>query len=506
MHTPAEEVGLMGLRLATRVQHALDGIAPNEMKALLRAIHATARDRHLAYQRHGLTETIRLLPCPLTLRPDQLGYTHYVSETVLNCIKRLPDLYFEVPEVREILRVTPLEEEWLRDCWTPAHREANPVFARLDAVVDYTTAMWKDSIKFMEPNLSGIGGLHIAPTSMEVLADLVVPALLAQDASIRLQLAEDIRELLLQDLLEHLDATGRPGGQIVLVDPKYATDGPDEPEALTEYYRERHGLSVLHADVSELRLRGDDVMYGDVRVDLAYRDASVLDLAEWARDGVDVAPMRALLRQNRVVSPITAELDQKSCFEVFTDPDLAEQFLTVEERQVMRRHVLWTRVVSDRRTRSPAGDRIDLLEFARRERESLVLKPNRSYGGEGVMVGPTVTPSEWDAAIDRALADDDRWVVQQVAAIPVKTFHVLDESDQLHVEPFYIVMGFAPSRYGVALVARASQQAVVNVAQHGGMCAVMVSAKALRGEAHAPHVANERDRGSVEVGDRATAR
>ena len=250
----------MGLRLATRVQHALDGIGTSEMKALLRAIRATARDRHLVYQRHGVTEIIRLLPCPLTLRPDQLGYTHYVSETLLNCIKRLPDLYFEVPAIREILRLTPLEEEWLRDCWTPAHREANPVFARLDAVVDYTTAMWKDSIKFMEPNLSGIGGLHIAPTSMGVLADLVIPELLAQDPSIRLQVTEDIRELLLQDLLEHLDATGCPGGQIVLVDPKYATDGPDEPEAVAEYYRERHGLSVLHADVSELRLCGDDVM------------------------------------------------------------------------------------------------------------------------------------------------------------------------------------------------------------------------------------------------------
>ena len=71
--------------------------------------------------------------------------------------------------------------------------------------------------------------------------------------------------------------------------------------------------------------------------------------------------------------------------------------------------------------------------------------------------------------------------MQQVAPITVKSFHVLDGVDQLHVEPFYIVMGFAPSRYGVALVARASQQAVVNVAKDGGMCAVMVSAKALRG-------------------------
>jgi hypothetical protein len=42
----------------------------------------------------------------------------------------------------------------------------------------------------------------------------------------------------------------------------------------------------------------------------------------------------------------------------------------------------------------------------------------------------------------------------------------------------------------VALLARASQQTVVNVAQQGGMCAVMVSAKALSGAVdHAPQPA-----------------
>ena len=471
----------MGLRLATRVQQALDRIPPEQLIGLMHSIHDTATRRHLSYQRDGVTETLRLLPCPLTLRPDQLGYTHYVSETVLNCLKRLPDLYFDVPEVREILRVTPVEEEWLRDCWTPAHREANPVFARLDAVVDYTTAMWKDSIKFMEPNLSGIGGLHIGPTAMGVIADVMVPALMAQDPTIRLQLPDDIRELLLQDLLEHLDAIGQPNGQIVLVDPKFEEEGPDEPESLAAYYVQRHGLSVLHADVSELRLKGDEVWYGDTRVDLVYRDSSVLDLMELAEEGVDVEPMRALLRQNRVVSSIMAELDQKSCFEVLTDPDLAARFLTVEERHVIRRHVLWTRIVSDRRTLSPTGERVDLLEYVRRERESLVLKPNRAWGGEGVLVGSASTQGEWDATIDRALDDADRWVLQQVASIPVKTFNVLDEAGGLHVEPFYIVMGFAPSRYGVGVVTRASQKQVVNVAQHGGMCAVMVSAKAIHG-------------------------
>jgi hypothetical protein len=337
----------------------------------------------------------------------------------------------------------------------------------------------------MEPNLTGIGGLHIAPTSMEVLADLVVPALLVQDSTIRLQLAEDIRELLLQDLMEHLDAIGRPEGQIVLVDPKYSIDGPDEMQALVDYYQERYGITVLHADASELHLRGEEVFYGDARVDLAYRDASVLDLMDSAAEGVDIAPMRALLRQNRVVSSIAAELDQKSCFEVFTDPVLADRFLTEAEQQVMRRHVLWTRILSGRNTTSPTGAEIDLLEYVRTHRESLVLKPNRSYGGEGVQVGPAMEQGEWESAIDRALADqDDRWVAQQTAHIPVKSFHVMNDKDELQVVPFNVVMGIAPSHYGVAMLVRASQGKIVNIAQQGGLCAVMVSAKALHTAAY----------------------
>jgi hypothetical protein len=470
----------MGERLAARVQAALDAIPRAELAALMREIHRTATERHLAYQHEGVTETITLLPCPLTMRQDQLGYTHYVSQIVLNAIKRLPDLYFDVPEVRDVLRVSDVEEEWLRECWTPAHREANPVFGRFDAVVDYTSAVWKDTIKFMEPNLSGIGGLHIAPTAIGILADLAVPALLRRDPGLRLQLPGDIRDLLLQDLLEHLETLGRPGGQIVLVDPKFAAEGPDEPDALARWYREHSGVNVLHADPSELRLRGDEVYFGDVRVDVAYRDGSVLDLLGDASDGVDVAPMRALLRQNRVVSSISAELDQKSIFELFTDPALAERLFTVEERQVMRRHVLWTRRVADRQTTSPLGERIDLLEHARAERESLVLKPNRSYGGDGVMVGHSAEQGEWERALERAVGEPNGWVIQQAAPIPVKSFHVLDDATgEIHVEPYYIVMGFASNRYGVAMLARASQQQVVNVAQHGGVCAVMVGAQAM---------------------------
>jgi uncharacterized circularly permuted ATP-grasp superfamily protein len=143
---------------------------------------------------------------------------------------------------------------------------------------------------------------------------------------------------------------------------------------------------------------------------------------------------------------------------------------------LFQRHILWTRVLSDRRTVLPDGRVGDLLEYARTCHEQLVLKPNRSYGGEGIVIGPAVTPGEWEAALENALADpDERWVAQQLATIPVREFPVLGADGAVHAEPFYTVMGFAANQEGVAILARASQKQVVNVAQHGGLCGVMVS-------------------------------
>jgi hypothetical protein len=475
MLTPAEEHGLAGLALASRVQHALYRLAPAELARIIERLRAGAVADHVVYLHEGDVEPIRILPAPITILPDQLAYVHHVTLTVQNALKRLPALYLQDFTVREILRLPDEEEAWLRECWGASHELSNPVFGRLDALVDFTSPMWKESLRFVEPNLMGIGGLHIVPACERLIERIVVPLLLSGDTGLDLAAGKDIRELLTASLLEHMAAIGA-GPNVCFVEPKYAGNGPDEQALLARYLHERHGLTVMHADPSELTLRGGAVWYQDQRVDLAYRDYGVVDLLELEADGVDVEPMRVLLRENRVISSIAADLDQKACWEVLTDPRLCQQYFTPPERQIFQRHILWTRVLGDRRTTLPDGRQGHLLDFTRGHHESLVLKPNRAYGGEGIVIGPAVTREAWDAALTAALADaDDRWVVQQVATIPVREFPVVGLDGAVHVEPFYTVMGFAAGDDGVAILARASQKQVVNVAQHGGLCGVLVS-------------------------------
>jgi hypothetical protein len=475
MLTAAEELGLSGLALSSRVQRALYGLPEPELLQLIERLRQGAIERHVIYLHDGTIDPVRILPCPITVVPDQLAYIHHITLSVQNALKRLAPLYFSDPAVREILRLPAEEERWLRECWGPSQELHNPIFGRLDALIDFTSPMWKESLRFVEPNLSGIGGLHMVPTAERLLADIVVPALRERDPELDLRLGHDMRELLTREILDHMAAIGC-GPHLCFIEPKYSGTGPDEQEEIARYLRDRHGLSVDHADPSELELYHGRVAYQGTNVDLGYRDYGVTDLLELEAEGVDVEPMRVLLRENRLISSIAADLDQKSCWEVLTDPDLCRRYFSPDERQLFQRHILWTRVLSDRRTMLPDGRVGDLLEYTRSCHEQLVLKPNRSYGGEGIVIGPAVTSGEWEAALEAALADPhERWVAQQLATIPVREFPILGGDGTVHAEPFYTVMGFAANQEGVAILARASQKQVVNVAQHGGLCGVMVS-------------------------------
>jgi hypothetical protein len=473
--TPVKETGLAGARLAARVQQAMHQIPEAELRALLGEIDRRARAERLVYLRDEIEETVRVLATPITALPDQLAYVRAVTLALHGALKRLPELYLTDPDVRAILALPSREEAWLRRYWTPSVIEQNTVVGRHDAVIDFGSPEWNESLQFLEPNLGGIGGLHMIPTASRILAEVVLPALRTRDQELELESGQDIRALLMQDLLDHLEATGRTGRTVCFVEPKYAGYGPDEQRELARHVRAHFGIDVCHADPAELALEGDEVTYEGRVIDLVYRDYAVEDLLDLEAEGVDVRPMQQAFATNRVVSSIAAELDQKSCWEVLGDPVLARRHFSSEDRAFFRRHLPWTRLLRPVTTTLPDGSRGDLSEYVRRAREDLVLKPNRGYGGAGVAVGPATDAAEWEALVAAALAPGgERWVAQRLVQLPVCQFPMMGTDGQLHAQPFYVVFGFAPSAYGIATLGRASQAQVVNVAQRGGMCVLVV--------------------------------
>ncbi len=470
--TTADEHGLRGVSLDSYLRHIFASLPDERVRQLSQAIHDEAERRELIYMRDGQIEVINVMLRPLGVFSEQLNYFHYVSLTLLGALKRLPELYLKDFKIREVVPLQEGEAKWLWDTWGSSHNQFHTVFGRLDAVADLTGAFSKDSLAFIEPNLVGAGGVHLIPTAEEIILETVVPAMHQLAPDLELKAADDLRETFLRELHDHAEAIGRRGRAICLVDPKYAADGPNEQETLMHYYRER-GEEIYHADPEELYLRGGEVYYENHAIDVAYRDYEVRELAEMETQGLNVRPMKHLFRNNQMVSSMAGDFDHKSCFEVFSDPQFS-QYFTMDERNVFRRHVLWTRMLREERTSDPAGELVDLLEFVRANREILVIKPNRSYGGESVLIGPSVTDGEWERAIQHGVAEPGEWVAQRLARIAVYEFPVVSESGEVTFSPFYVVIGLAPTKYGLAVLGRASQKQVVNVAQRGGMLAVLI--------------------------------
>ena len=476
--SPAEALGLSGATLESRIRRAANYVTDATFARIDERLRADARTNQMIYEHEGVQEPIRLMLRPLLVMQEQLSYVHHVCLQLIEALKRLPDLYLEDERIRSILAITSDEERWFRDTWTTAHRGFNSIYGRLDAVCDFTSAGWQDSLHFMEPNLSGVGGIHFAPVAEQLVMRDIVPTLLGHDPGLVIEMPRDQRDLFIQVMIDHARTIGRNSCQLCFVEAKYVHDGPNEQSVLSDYLSRKHNLTIAHADPRELRVEGDEVFYEDVRIDVAYRDYEMRELVDLEKEiGRPLDAMRLLFRQNRVVSSIVGDFDHKSCFEILTDPVIAEQYFGADDRRLFRRHVLWTRVVGDRRTTLPDDREGDLIDYTRRNRELLVLKPNRAYGGTGVMLGAATEPAEWEQTLQDAVlhsADpENSWVVQSATRLPVHEFPVLGPDGRVFGEPFYAVMGFAATENGLGTMCRVSQKQVVNVAQRGGLAAVL---------------------------------
>ena len=210
----ADEHGLKGLSLDSRLRQVFSLMPPEQVRDLAAQMAEVARRQRMVYMREGHEEVINLMLRPAGVMPDQIAYFHVVTLAILNALKRLPDLYIQDFAIREVVPLSAAEEKWLWDTWGPSHRDSNPVFGRLDAIVDFTSPVWKDTLEFVEPNLCGVGGIHLIPTCEHVLEEVVVPSIQALAPDVDIESGLDLREMFIQEMLDHLENIGHAGRNI----------------------------------------------------------------------------------------------------------------------------------------------------------------------------------------------------------------------------------------------------------------------------------------------------
>lgn len=400
--------------------------------------------------------------CPF-LRPHFLPRSRYeairnAARVLSEAFERLTRAVIEYPEIASKLSLTEKEERWARI--EPGY-SAVSVNSRLDAF------LCGEEFAFLEyngENPAGIGD----QTSFENLFRRVpeVQRFLARNEHTFPRPHIKLLETLDQVYREFGGKKAKPS--IAIVDWTGVATG-SEFDILKEYF-ESEGCPAKICDPTDLEYSGGMLRSDSFEIDIFYKRVLIHEFLERFDEG---HPLYRAFADGAVcmVNSFRSKIPhKKSSFSILSD-DKYHRLFDDEQREMIKLHIPWTRNVRDE-IAEHAGAKIDLLEFVRRERHRFILKPNDDYGGKGIAVGWECSESEWDDALETALAAP--YVVQERVGVD-KVEMPLFKDGELRFET--LLVDFDPFLFcGVVEggLVRLSSKPLVNVTQGGGETALAI--------------------------------
>ncbi|MFL6227325.1 MAG: hypothetical protein ACJ741_00945 [Pyrinomonadaceae bacterium] len=380
-----------------------------------------------------------------------------ICETVWGAIQKVKDAAVADPALIDELGLTEIERELV--AIDPGYREVAPT-ARLDSFLT------GDAYSFVELNGENPAGIAYADAAFEIFSALPVMRRFTEKYSVRRFHGSPLMlETLLRAYAEFLGRAPQRPPRIAIVDLK-GLPTQKEFELFKEFF-EGEGYPAVVASPDELEFTGGKLRAGEFEIDIVYKRLLVNEYLPIIKE------CPALLEAYRagavclVNSFRSKMIHKKALFAVLTNDRYARLF-TAEERDAVRQHVPWTRKVREEKT-DHYGESIDLLDYTRRTRDRLVLKPNDDYGGHGIYIGWNTDEAAWDEALRHAVADGD-YLVQERVKTARETFPALvadgrfEFAEQLvDLDPllFYGKVGSAFTRL--------SSSELANVTSGGGM-------------------------------------
>ena len=393
---------------------------------------------------------------PFFLSPQDEQRVRTVAETVAELGERVVIAALDDKHIFAQLHLSEEEERLAR-----IHVGYGPAStaSRLDAF------LLPDSLKFAEYNGESPAGAGYAETLAEIFNELPMMGQFARKYEVeRYALSGRLLEALLQSYRDWGGSAQKP--QIAIVDWEEVPTW-SEFEILQARF-EKVGIPTLIADPRQLEWDGKSLVAGGQKIDLVYRRVLVNDMVS------KPAECSALVKAYTAGAVCVANNFRckiphvKAFFAVLTDEQNGALF-SLGERELIRKHIPWTRVVGDVNT-GHDGRTVELLRFIREQRERLVLKPSDEYGGSGVTLGWETGEAAWDQAIERALAAENGvWIVQERIPIRREVFPYIARAGRVDYRD--MLVDFAPYLFRGKLcgfLTRLSSTGLANVTSGGG--------------------------------------
>lgn len=389
---------------------------------------------------------------PHLITSDQEHLLKRAALTLSSAVNVVTRLFFEERHVNAQFHLKPEERELLM--MDPGYSRA-VVFARFEGLLE------GQSFKLL--------GFNSDVSAGSAYADLV-EKLLLEEATLKPFFEENQikSSLRVQGILEAiLEAYEEFGGleapRIAIMDWRGART-QHEFELLKNYF-ESKGYKTIIVDPRELKYKSGKLYHKDFKIDVILRRAAfeeILERIDEVQDLIKACRDHAVCMVNSFRSWLATS---QTMLSILTNPQF-DHFFTENENRIKHECLPWTRSAADAEA-FYGGKKLYLINLLKDEKENLVLKPQASYAGKGIVIGRDTRDAEWNEAIDKAIKEN--WTIQEFVNVPIMTVPEIVNKK----------LDFAYKRYNFnALVfggkyaggfTRLSQEIVINVAKAGGV-------------------------------------
>lgn len=353
------------------------------------------RQRNLMDSGRLVTPVLR----PQFISRRQLESLTRVAERLALILDQIEALALSSPQLLSRIQMLPAEKMLAA---IPSAYARFSVTSRMDANLE------NGSLCLRGFDASKPAGLAYSEPLAELFLDLpIVKAF--KKGRYKLSKVGGARHLLAAVLQVWKESGGRRTPQIAILEPQQQFGSHTTEGYLLAELFSNAGSPARVVSLDELEYRQGRLRSGDFEVDIVFRRLLTRELLTH----YDLSHPFLLAYRDRavcVINDFRSELAQRrALFELLTDDSITSA-LPIEDRQLIRSFVPWTRLVSLRKTKYKE-EQIDLPEFILRSRQHLVLRPNDHECDQRVFIGAEMSAGAWDRALRLALRTP--YVVQE---------------------------------------------------------------------------------------------
>ncbi|MBN1296145.1 hypothetical protein JXA80_05145 [bacterium] len=396
-------------------------------------------------------------PFPTFLKPlfvekrlkDYIGRT---TNTIMNCIEKVGDLFFSNPEMEQYFEMPPLDRELARIEPGYPRRVIN---GRLDAFLS------EHGLKFLEFNCDSPCGMGWHDKLIGFLQDVpVIREFISKHNAEYSALLPNFTRMIRKKNKQ----LGGPDEFTVAVATDWNTTVRYDLELVASYLNAQPGIHSFFWDPREAEYDGKVLRMNGKPVHVVFRD----DIRDFTKEMERSKPVLDAFRDNTIcfINPFSSRVGGLKCVLWFMTDEKSQHLFTRDELVTIRETIPWTRFMKESKTEYE-GRKIDLFPYVRANKDCFVLKPNAGYGGFGVTIGPSVDQREWDKVLEQ-IAGGESWVVQEIAYIPRGDFPQFSPDLEWKGKNININFFAFDGEFGGGIV-RVSDSQIINVHQGGGM-------------------------------------